>query len=214
LQSGFNLATDRHNPLTSTFNWAPNKTFSFIHSASYNIENTSWDFSSFQGSWRSPYVDPSGVYNWVFNTSINADTNYWDNWAMTQLLMSYFRRYERGWSIEVTGGSRVGSKGDRPPDFREDFLRSMVKTVTVRKVNCCTTLEGSWNAQNHSFDVKLYLNALPQYPGTLDDSRSQSYNQDTGGLGNYVYKPHFLFPTDSLRTDILQDMFGISGTTF
>jgi hypothetical protein len=214
LQSGFNLATYRHNPLTTTFSWDPNKTFSFIHSASYDIENTNWNFSSFQGSWRSPYIDERGIYNWAFNTSVSVDTDYAERWAITQLQMSYFRRYERGWSTEITGGYRAGGTNQHAPEFSEDFLRNMIKTVTIRKVNCCTTLEGSWSATNHSFDLKMYLNALPQYPGTLDDSRGQRLGTVPEGLSPYVYQPQFLFPTDNLRTDILSDMFGITGTTF
>jgi hypothetical protein len=222
LRSGYNLDRDQMNPISTSFEWDPNRTFGMrastqlnyaINSVNYTDEHGQqqsrklkrFKFSplNITGTLRSPYVTPDGFYNWQLNLGFDNDLE--DSFRTTRLTTTYYRRYDRGWSTEIVGGFRAGS--DPPPDFSQKFFRNYVKRIAVRKTNCCTTFEGGWRNEGHEVYVNMYLNALPQYPGLLDLYR---YSTTSAEGTKYDYAPQLLFPVNPLINDILLDQFGIT----
>jgi hypothetical protein len=227
LSGGYSLDRDTLNSISSSLEWDPNRTFGLTQNfvLNYAINNVTYldDQGHLQtkklkrfkldpragvaGYVRSPYVDPLGYYNWQLRFSL--DTDIERHFRTTRLDLRWYKRYDRGWSSEVSGNYVDGT--DPPPDFTSQFVRNFVKQIVVRKVSCCTTIEGGWQSELHQFYVNLYLNALPQYPGELDIGR---YSNVQGGQTTYKYDPRGLFPVDSVRNDILLDLFGISALPF
>lgn len=199
LSGGYNFADWRHNPVTSNFSWDPNRVFGMTHTVSYDIERKRFTPSRLTAQLRSPYTDEQGWPNWVVRATLDNDIE--KSWRTTLFNLTYFRRYERGWSTEITGSFRDGTD-DAPFELNEDFFKEFIKKVVVRKVNCCTTLEAGWRTGINEIYLNVYLNALPQYPGTFDARRPFDDEVDT----------QFLFPVQSLQGDIMEDMFGIRGT--
>ena len=122
-----------------------------------------------------------------------------------QFDLQWYKRFKRGWSTEINGSFRGGR--DVPPSWRDvyqarDFAKGFIKRIAIRKVNCCTTFEAGWRTGINEFYLNVYLNALPQYPGTYLARRP--FDDE--------YEDEYLFPIDPLRNDILLDMFGISST--
>jgi len=220
LSGGYALDRDTLQSISSTFEWDPNRTFGLTQNftLNYAINNVTGQTKKLKrfklgpsaglaGYIRSPYVDPLGFYNWQLRFSL--DTDIERHFRTTRLDMRWYKRYDRGWSSEVSGNYVDGT--DPPPALSTEFVRNFVKQIVVRKVSCCTTIEGGWQSELHQFYVNLYLNALPQYPGELDVGR---YSYVQGGQTVYKYDPRGLFPSDSVRSDILLDLFGISALPF
>jgi hypothetical protein len=204
LRTGYNLAEGEHNAITSTFNWDPNKTFGLTHTLSYNpaISKNSagspWGVMRVNGAWRSDYIDPNGYYNWLFAFTVENNTG--EQFELNTFNTTWYKRFKRGWSTEIAGGYRFGQ--DVVPDASWNFLSDYIKSVRVRKVNCCTTIEATWRTELNEVMVNVYLNALPQYPGTYWTKKP--FDDD--------YEQQFLYPIDQTRNDILTDVFGISQT--
>lgn len=200
LRGGYDFGAMRHNPVSSTYDWDPNRTFGMTNTVTYDIVNRKFVPSHTIVSLRSPYIDPDGYYNWIVNTTLDTDIEH--NFRTSRLDFKWAKRFKRGWSTEVTTSFRDGR--DQPIDFNEDFLKDFVKKIVVRKVNCCTTIEGGWRTGINEIYVNVFLNALPQYPSTTDILRP--FDDQA--------KPDFLFPVNQLQQDILRDMFGINQQLF
>jgi len=171
--------------------------------------------TSLTGFVRSPYVDPQGYYNWYLRFALDNDPA--KAWQTSRFSLTYYRRYKRGWSAEITGYYRSkgalyvkdedGNDTDRYADVFSHFRRQVlvsdfIKKIAVRKVSCCTTIEAGWRTGINEFYVNLYLNALPQYPGTMDSTRMFDENA--------LAVVDLYFPGQAVAYDILQDMFGIN----
>jgi hypothetical protein len=205
LRTGYNLTGGEHNAITSTFNWDPNKTFGLTHTMSYSpafnnpaSAQATWGVMRTNGALRSPYIDPEGYYNWLFSFTMENETD--KRFELNTFNTRWYKRFKRGWSTEVTGGYRRSSTGAVNPDVSWNFLSDYLKTVKVRKVNCCTTFEATWRVQENEVLVNVFLNALPQYPGTFWTKKP--FDDE--------YEQQFLFPIDQTRNDILTDVFGIN----
>ena len=196
LRTGYNFTNWQHNPITSTFNWDANRTFGLTHTLSYTPRTNTWSPSRLTGAWRSPYIDPDGYYNWLF--SFTLENNLDHEFRTTTFNTRWYKRFKRGWSAEVVGGYRDSQ--DEPIDLSWEFVKDYIQQIKVRKVNCCTTIEASWRTQYNEVLINVYLNALPQYPGTFWTRKP--FDDE--------YEQQFLYPIDQTRNDILQDMFGIS----
>jgi hypothetical protein len=200
LRGGYDFGNFRHNPISSTFDWDPNRTFGITNTFTYDVRNRRFQPLHTVASLRSPYVDPEGYYNWIVNATL--DTDIEQNFRTSRLDLKWAKRFERGWSTEVTGSFR--DNRDEPIDLNEDFVKDFVKKIVVRKINCCTTIEGGWRTGINEVYINVFLNALPQYPGTAD--LRQPLDDD--------FSSDFLFPVQSLQQDILRDMFGINQRLF
>ncbi len=183
---------------SSSFYWDPNDTFTLQHTVSYDSASRSWRPSNISARWHSSYTRPDGYYNWYLATRLEADTDYWQLHSLRNIDTTWYKNWGSGWSTELTTSwKQSGSDGGIPSDVG-DFLDDYVKRIIVRKVNCCTTIEGGWRTGINEVYVNLYLNALPQYPGTLDTRR----------LFDDDMTSEFLFPTEGLINDIQTDVFG------
>ncbi len=200
LRSGYTFSSWQQNPITSTFNWDPNRTFGLTQTMSYNPRTNQFSPSRITGTWRSPYVDPDGYYNWIL--SFTVENNLDQRFRPTTINTRWYKRFKRGWSTELIGGYRDNS--DEPIDLSWESLKEYIKSVKVRKVNCCTTIEGTWRVQYNEVIINVYLNALPQYPGTFWTRRPLQNDDETAS--------DFYFPVNSTRNDILNDLFGITQT--
>jgi lipopolysaccharide export system protein LptA len=196
LGSGFDFKTWNHRPITSSFNWDASRTFGLTHTTTYNLANKNWSQSKIKASWRSPFITPNGYYNWLLSMSFDFQTDYWGKFRGTRLNTHYFHRFRNGWSGEVVG--QYSATGDIEPTLSTDFLKDFVRKIVVRKVNCCTTWEATWRTQINEVQLYIYLNALPQYPGTYIGSHT---DEDE-------FEQQFLFPVDKLRGDILTEVLG------
>jgi hypothetical protein len=212
LRSGYNLETGRPNPVSSTFTFDPNRTFGLTHTLTLNnrigpnkdagndTTHSSWVFnqSHLVGTWRSPYIADDGYYNWLLNFSIDNDPER--AWELTKLSTSWFKRHGHGWSTELVGDYRLTANGPTP-DFSVPFLRDYLKKVTVRKVNCCTTMEMGYRTEIKEVYLNMYINALQQYP-LHADYRAENGNPFAG--------TDTFFPWENVRQDVLNDVFGIN----
>ncbi|MCB1219096.1 MAG: hypothetical protein H7A35_06380 [Planctomycetales bacterium] len=210
LRSGYNLEDGRPNPISSTFYFDPNRTFGLTHTlqlrnnirpntdAGNDTTHSSWTFnqSHLVGTWRSPYIADDGYYNWLLNFTIDNDPE--DEWQLTKLSTSWFKRWGYGWSTELVGDYRKTANGPNP-DFAMPFFKDYLKKVTVRKVNCCTTMELGWRTELKEVYLNMYINALQQYPAHAD------YRTQNSHIVGDTY-----FPWEQVRQDVLTDVFGIN----
>ncbi|MEZ5337069.1 MAG: hypothetical protein R3F46_02290 [bacterium] len=214
LRSGYNLEDGRPNPISSTFTFDPNRTFGLTHTLQLrnNIRtntdpgndttHSSWTFnqSHLVGTWRSPYIADDGYYNWLLNFTLDNDPE--DEWQLTRLSTSWFKRWGYGWSTEVVGDYRkTANQTQHYPDFSKPFLSDYVKKITVRKVNCCTTMELGWRTEIKEVYLNMYINALQQYPLHADYASVK---------GNVLNGTDTFFPWEQVRQDVLTDVFGIN----
>lgn len=200
LGSGYDFRNHSTNPVRSKFSWDPNRTFGLSQSMTYNLRQHTFSTSLLSGYFRSPYVDENGYYNWLLKLTWNHDIEH--HLRTTRLDLRWLKRWGNGWTSDIQGSFR--DQRDEPPDVSEVFIRDYIKRIAVRKTNCCTTIEGVWRTGINSFEVKVYLNALPQYP-----LREESFHT----FGEKWHDDLF-FPTNQLQQDILQDMFGINQRLF
>lgn len=212
LRSGYNLETGRPNPISSTFTFDPNRTFGLTHTLQLrnNIRSnqdpgndsthSSWTFnqSNLVGTWRSPYIRDDGYYNWLLNFRVVNDPE--DEWHLTSLSTSWYKNWGYGWSTEIVGDYRKTANGPNP-DFAMPFVKDYVKKITVRKVNCCTTMEMGWRTEIKEVYLNMYINALRQYPVHADWAAAK---------GNPLNGTDTYFPWEQVRQDVLTDVFGIN----
>lgn len=232
LRGSYNLAHDILQPFSSTFTWDPSRTFglSQTFTLSYPIGVIPGDTSgkkrkrfkvdspAINGVIRSPYIDDNGFYNWQLRFNLSNVPG--DAWQTQRFRLTYFKKFQRGWSTEILGAYerkstlfKLDSENKpttEPVDFFSDFRRRVItpdfiKKIAIRKTNCCTTIEGGWRSELHEFYINMYLNALPQYPGQLTNQRIQT---TSGGVTGYDYSSDFAFPTQSVFGDIMTDVFG------
>ena len=201
LAGGYNFVNWQHNPVTSNFTWDPNRVFGLTHTVSYNIETRRFTPERITAALRSSYTDEAGFPHWLLRATLDNDIE--KNWRTTLLNLTFFKRYERGWSTEITGNYRDGTD-TAPIDLTGEFLKEFIKKVAVRKVNCCTTLEAGWRTGINEVYFNVYLNALPQYPGTLDMHQPFDDNAQS----------QFFFPINQLQSDVMTDVFGINAQQF
>src|SRR5690606_10075966 len=119
-------------------------------------------------------------------------------WELTKLSTSWFKRWGYGWSTELVGDYRKTANGPNP-DFAMPFFKDYLKKVTVRKVNCCTTMELGWRTELKEVYLNMYINALQQYPAHAD------YRTQNSHIVGDTY-----FPWEQVRQDVLTDVFGIN----
>lgn len=200
LRSGYDFRDHSTSPVSSKIYWDPNRTFGITQTMTYNIRQHSFNSSQLSGYFRSPYVDENGYYNWLFKLTLNNDIN--DQFKATRIDLRWLKRWGNGWTSDVQGSYRDGS--DLLPAVSSNFVRDYIKRIAVRKTTCCTTIECVWRTGINSFEVKVYLNALPQYPSRMDNFKilDDEWETDT------------FFPANQLQQDILQDMFGINQRLF
>lgn len=202
LKSGYDFKEWQHRSVTSSFEWDPNRLFGLSHTTNYDLRSKRWGQGRLKASWFSPHITEDGTRNWALAMGYDYDTDYWNWFAAEKWSLTYFRRYKNGWSGEITGYYRRGQ--DVEPGFTDDFFKDFIKQVAIRKVNCCLTWEAVWRSELNQFSLYMFLNALPQYPGTYIGERP--FDND--------YEHMFAFPQDQLQRDIIEDVTGIGVSGF
>ncbi|MBN2082082.1 hypothetical protein JW859_07725 [bacterium] len=247
LGNSYDFQTWRFATVSSNFTWDPNDLFGMTFATSIgprlssedNAYQWEWNQSRVQATWRSRYLAPDGYRNWTLGSTYAFTTDFINKFKGQSLQATYSRRLGDGWVGAMT--MYYSYPNTVKPAFSKDFLRDAVRTVWLRKINCCTTWEALWRrgslSDGDEIWVKLYLNALPQYPGylhlyspygvhrpALTDANGNPVTDDNGDVIRDGYFPlemdaQFHFDFERLRTDVLTDVlggslseYGISGT--